>query len=120
MLDPRLITCTTFTGVAPVVERSGGRMWTHWRWRCPRFLRQTLVEFANQSIRRSAWAGAFYDDQRARGKDHQAAVRALAYKWVRVLYRCWRDGVPYDEGKYIEALRRRGSWIATRLETAAA
>jgi len=110
----------TFTGVAPVVERSGERMWTHWRWRCPRFLRQTLVEFAGHSIRRSAWAGAYYDDQRARGKDHQAAVRALAYKWVRVLFRCWRDGVPYDEGKYIEALRRRGSWIATRLESAAA
>ena len=62
-----------------------------------------------QTINKSAWAGAYYRQQRAKGSSHQAAVRALAFKWVRILYRCWQDRVPYDESKYLEALRRRGS-----------
>jgi len=97
------------SGTAPVTERSGQKTWVHWRWKCPKFLRQTFVEWAAQTINKSAWAGAYYRQQRAKGSSHQAAVRALAYKWIRILYRCWQDRVPYDESKYLEALRRRGS-----------
>ncbi len=97
------------SGLAPVTERSGDKTWVHWRWKCPKFLRQTFVEWAGQTINKSAWAGAYYRQQRARGASHQAAVRALAFKWTRILYRCWKDRVPYDESKYLEALRRRGS-----------
>jgi transposase len=97
------------SGLAPVTERSGDKTWVHWRWKCPKFLRQTFVEWAGQTINKSAWAGAYYRQQRARGVSHQAAVRALAFKWTRILYRCWKDRVPYDESKYLEALRRRGS-----------
>ena len=52
---------------------------------------------------------AYYQQQRGRGKDHHAAVRALAFKWIRILYRCWQDRVAYDENKYLAALARRGS-----------
>lgn len=97
------------SGLAPVTERSGDKTWVHWRWKCPKFLRQTFVEWAGQTINKSAWAGAYYRQQRARGASHQAAVRALAFKWTRILYRCWKDRVPYDESRYLEALRRRGS-----------
>ena len=75
-------------GVAPVVERSGQSKWVHWRFCCPKFLRQSFVEYAGESVRHSFWARAFYMQQRARGKSHQVAVRALAYKWIRVMYRC--------------------------------
>lgn len=37
------------------------------------------------------------------------AVRALAFKWIRILYRCWQDRIPYDETTYLNALQRRGS-----------
>jgi len=97
------------SGIAPVTKRSGQTTWVHWRWKCPKFLRQTFVEWAAQTINKSAWAGAYYRQQRAKGSTHQAAVRALAFKWIRILYRCWQDRVPYDESKYLEALRRRGS-----------
>jgi hypothetical protein len=40
------------------------------------------------------------------------AVRSLAFKWVRIIYRCWKDGKPYDEEVYMETLRRRGSPLA--------
>ncbi len=78
-----------YSGVAPVTERSGRKHWVHWRWQCPTFLRQTFVEWAAQTINKSFWAGAYYRQQKAKGSSHQAAVRALAFKWIRILYRCW-------------------------------
>jgi transposase len=64
----------TFTGIAPIMERSGKTTVTHCRWFCPKFLRQSFHEFAGQSIQHSQWAKAFYRQQRMRGKDHQASV----------------------------------------------
>lgn len=98
-----------YTGIAPVTERSGQKCWVHWRTQCPRFLRQTIVEWAGHSIRYSFWAEAFYRQQRNKGSNHQAAVRALAFKWLRILYRCWQTRTLYDESKYLKALQQRGS-----------
>ncbi|MGB7990796.1 MAG: IS110 family transposase [Candidatus Methylophosphatis roskildensis] len=98
-----------YVGIAPVTESSGKKHWVHWRLQCPKFLRQTFVEWAAQTIPRSFWAGAYYRQQRAKGCSHQVAVRALAFKWIRILYRCWQDRTPYDESKYLNALKRRGS-----------
>jgi transposase len=100
------------SGIAPVTERSGKSVWVHHRLACPKFVKQTFHEFADQSIRFSKWARAYYDQQRARGNDHHAALRALAYKWIRILFRCWKERRPYDEDTYIDALRRRGSPLA--------
>jgi transposase len=69
-----------FSGIAPVVESSGRQRWVHWRWACPKFVRQTFHEWAQHSLAKSVWARAYYHQQRARGKTHQAAVRALAFK----------------------------------------
>jgi transposase len=99
------------SGIAPVTERSGKALWVHHRLACPKFIKQTFHEFADQSIRFSPWARAYYDQQRGRGNDHHAALRALAYKWIRILFRCWKDRKPYDEEKYIQSLRRHGSTL---------
>jgi transposase len=98
-----------YGGVAPVIESSGQKSWTHWRYSCPKFLRQTFVEWAGLSIRFSFWAKAYYDQQIAKGKPHNTAVRSLAFKWIRIVYKCWIDRKPYDESKYLEALKMRGS-----------
>ncbi len=98
-----------YSGVAPVTQRSGKKSWVHWRWQCPTFIRQTFVEWAAQTINKSFWAGAFYRQQRAKGSPHQVAVRALAFKWIRILHRCWQSHTPYDESRYLRALQRRGS-----------
>jgi transposase len=102
-----------FSGVSPVTERSGKSSWVHWRMACPKFLRQTFQEFAAASIYKSLWARAYYEQQRQR-VSHNAAVRALAYKWIRILYRCWKDRTPYDEQHYLRALQRHHSplWLA--------
>jgi transposase len=104
-----------YSGIAPVTERSGKKSWVHWRWQCPKFLRQTFVEWAAQTINRSFWAGAYYRQQRAKGSSHQAAVRALAFKWIRILHRCWQTSTPYDETIYLNALRKRGSPLLRNL-----
>jgi transposase len=98
-----------YGGVAPVTERSGKQHWVHWRFKSSTFLRQTFVEWAGLSIPRSYWAGEFYKRQRARGATHQAALRALAFKCVRILFRCWRDGTTYDESSYLKTLNTRHS-----------
>jgi transposase len=104
-----------FSGVAPVVERSGKSSWTRWRYFCPKFIRQAFVEYAGESIRHSEWARAFYSSQKAKGKSHQAAVRALAYKWIRIIWKCWQTRTKYDEARYVECLRKKGSALVPAL-----
>jgi transposase len=96
-------------GIAPVIERSGKSCRVRWRYFCPKFLRQTFHEYAGESVRHSFWARAYYEQQRAHGKSHQAAVRALAFKWIRIIYRCWQTRTAYDEVKYLESLRKKNS-----------
>jgi transposase len=96
-----------YVGVAPVREKSGERAWTHWRWTAPKFLRQSLVEWAGQTVVYCDWAKAYYRQQRRRGRRHQAVLRSLAFKWVRVLWRCWHDQAPYREETYLQSLRRK-------------
>jgi len=99
----------TFAGIAPIIERSGKTIVTHFRWFCPTFLRHSCHEFAGQSIPYSRWAKAFYRHQRMRGKDHQAAVRSLAFKWTPIIFQMWKSRTPYHERTYMAALQRRGS-----------
>lgn len=102
-------------GVAPVRERSGRQVWVHWRWNAPCFLRQTFVEWAGESVVHCAWANAYYFQQKRAGKRHQAILRALAFKWIRIIWRCWQDRIPYDDARYTSALRRRHSLLADAL-----
>ncbi len=96
-----------YSGIAPVTERSGKHKWVHRRFACPKFLRQSFHEFAGQSIKQSKWARAYYDMEKHRGLGHHAAIRALAYKWIRIIFRCWKDRVTYQENVYMESLRRK-------------
>ena len=104
-----------YAGVAPVREKSGARSWTHWRWAAPKFVRQSFVEWAGQTVVHCDWAHAYYDQQRRAGKAHHAILRALAFKWIRILWRCWHDQTPYDEQYYLAALRRQRSTLAVAL-----
>ena len=97
------------SGIAPVIERSGQSRWIRWRYFCPKFLRQSFHEYAGESIKHSFWARAYYAEQKAKGKSHQASVRALAFKWIRIIYRCWQTRTVYNEVKYLESLRKKGS-----------
>jgi transposase len=98
-----------YTGVAPVTKRSGGSCHIHRRYRCPKFQRQSFHEYAKESILWSRWAAAYYLQQRTKGSPHHTAVRALAFKWQRIIWRCWQDRTEYREATYEAALRKNQS-----------
>jgi len=99
----------TYSGIAPVMKRSGKKKWVHFRWACPKFVRQSFHEWAGHSIAHSQWARSYYQQQRERGKGHHAAVRGLAFKWIRIVFRCWKDRAAYDESRYLMTLAKRNS-----------
>lgn len=106
-----------FSGIAPVTEKSGKQHWVHWRLACPKFIRQSFHEFADHSRRWCDWAKAYYQLQIGRGKKHHAALRALAYKWIRILFRCWKDRKPYCDELYVLSLIKHQSPLLKKVET---
>jgi hypothetical protein len=90
--------------------------WVHRRWARPHFIHQSFFEYASQSVLHCGWAKVFIQDQLARGKAYPNAIRALAFKWQRIMFVCWHDRVPYDETTYLQSLQRRGSHLADKLD----
>src|SRR5207249_11666073 len=82
----------------------------------PQCLRQSFHEFAGCSIRYCDWARSFYKAQLRRGKSHHVALRALAFKWIRILFTCWKQRTPYNSQRYLDALKQRGSLYANACE----
>jgi len=93
----------TFSGLSPVRKSSGQSFVVLKRCACPKYLRQTFHEYAASTIKFCSWAKAFYHRQIERGKKHHAAVRALAWRWLRILWRIWKDRVPYHEPTFLKA-----------------
>lgn len=98
-----------YAGLAPVREKSGNQLWTHWRWNAPTFLRQSFVEWAGQTVRYCEWARLYYQRMLKKGKKHALILRALAFKWIRVLWKCWQERKAYDESLYLKQLIHRKS-----------
>ncbi len=107
-----------YAGVAPITRASGKSKVTIRRVACPKFLLQTFHEFAGHSLEKSIWAKSYYNMMRERGKRHHTAIRALAFKWIRIMYVCWKQSIPYDEIKYIQALQKANSPLLTYLQYA--
>ena len=105
-----------YSGIAPVTKQSGGKRHVHRRYLCPKFLRQSFHEYAKESILHSRWAAAFYQQQREKGCPHHTAVRALAFKWQRIIFRLWQDQQVYREETYEAALKKTRSPLVARLE----
>ena len=103
------------SGIAPVTKASGKTRVVQMRWACPKFLRQTFHEFAQASVRYSCWAKAYVAMRKAAGHRHQEIIRGLAFKWQRILTRCWKNGQPYDELRYVERLRQTASRLIVYL-----
>ncbi|MFI6028033.1 IS110 family RNA-guided transposase [Amycolatopsis magusensis] len=83
-------------GITPVTQASGKQRGVSFRWACNKRLRQAIMTFAGNSRFASPWAAGIYNRARASGKDHPHATRILARAWIRVMWRCWQNGTPYD------------------------
>ena len=87
-------------GAAPVTKQSGKHAAVHFRWACNKRFRAAITIFADNSRHASPWAAKVYAGALARGHDHPHAIRILARAWIRVIWRCWQDGVPYDPAEH--------------------
>jgi len=103
------------SGVAPVEYTSGKRCRVQIRRRCNKHWRDIMHLFAHCSTVSSAWAKAFYDMHREQGDTHASALRKLADKWLKIINRMIQTGQPYDDQRYVEALRRSNSPVYLRL-----
>jgi transposase len=87
-------------GVAPSTRRSGKLHAVTFRYACDKKLRDAIINFADDSRHASPWAADIYARARARKLRHPHAVRILARAWIRIIWRCWQDGVAYDPDKH--------------------
>jgi len=97
------------SGIAPVQLQSGKSRVVKMRRACPKFLRQTFHEFARCSLITCRWAQAYLALLRSRGHGYHSAIRALAFKWIRILFRCWKTRQPYDDDRYLRQLHLKQS-----------
>jgi transposase len=96
--DAEAVAC--LAGATPVTNQSGKHTAVSFRWACNKRFRRAICTFADNSRHASPWAAKLYADALARGCDHPHAVRVLARAWIRVIWRCWVDQVPYDPAKH--------------------
>jgi transposase len=88
-------------GLAPVTRASGRSRSVRFRYAANTHLREATMWWAYNSIKESSWAAAAFRQARDhRGQRYHRALRGLAARWTRVLWRCWVDGTPYDPTKH--------------------
>jgi transposase len=92
-------------GMAPVARESGKRKKAFFRRACDKRLRGAVSCLANSTRHHHPWARNVYAGARERGLDHPHAIRVLGRAWLRVLWRCWQDEVPYDPAKHGNLIR---------------
>jgi hypothetical protein len=98
--SPNALAC--YAGKAPVTRRSGkSELVVATRLACNRYLADAVQQWAFCSLRYSGWAREFYDTQRARGKTHHAALRALGNRWLEILWHCLTRDQLYNEATHL-------------------
>lgn len=104
------------SGAAPVTKRSGKVCTVQIRRACRKRWRHTLHLFAGLSKRYCGWARAYYRLCRDRGDRNATALRKLAYKWLRIIFRMWQTKKPYDDKLYVKQLEKKGSPTFARMK----
>ena len=100
-----------YAGTAPITYQSGQMHRTLMRRACNTRLRHAVQQWANLSVVRCSWAGAYYRKHRADGQSHACAVRCLGQRWVKILWRMWQSGTCYDPELHQRNQLKHGSWV---------
>lgn len=98
-----------YVGVSPVTIQSGNSKIIRRRYAKPTFIHQTFVEFAGYAMLNSQWAQTYKKCQEFKGVKGFKVRRAIAYKWTRILFACWKNRQKYDEQRYIKAMEKAHS-----------
>jgi transposase len=107
--DPQALQC--YAGAAPVTQQSGRTCRVFIRRACNTTLRATVHLWADRSRAKCPWAEAYYRQKRQQGMGHAAALRCLAMRWLKILWKMWTDRTPYDGERHLHDQVKHGSWV---------
>ncbi len=102
---PTAASLAGLAGVTPSTRQSGHTRIVAFRWAVDKQLRDAVCNFAGDSRLSNAWAADLYQQARARGKNHNHAVRILARAWLTVIWKCWTTHTTYQPTQH-RALQR--------------
>jgi transposase len=105
----------SYAGVAPVTQKSGKSHYVSIRRACNKVLRSTIHLWSGLTLIKCAWAEAYYRQKRKRGLGHAAALRCLGNRWLKIVWKMWQDGKPYDEARHTLDQVKHGSWVVKLL-----
>ncbi len=97
---PSSVPLEAIAGQSAIAVESGKKKVGSFRWACNKQLRSAVSVLADASRKHNPWAQKIYADAIARGKDHPHALRILGRAWLRVIWRIWQDGTPYDPARH--------------------
>jgi transposase len=86
-----------YAATSPITRASGKKKIVAARFIHNSRLVDALMAWAFASMKGSPGARAFYDELRARGIEHNDALRRLANRLVGILHGCLKTRTPYDE-----------------------
>lgn len=107
--DPQALQC--YAGAAPVTQQSGRTCRVFIRRACNTTLRATVHLWADCSRAKCPWAEAYYRQKRQQGLGHASALRCLAMRWLKILWKMWTDRMPYDGERHLHDQVKHGSWV---------
>ncbi|MFN2205507.1 MAG: IS110 family transposase [Candidatus Promineifilaceae bacterium] len=93
-------------GTAPVTVASGKSRFVKFRRACNHDYRQTAQQFAQSSIRKSAWAATYYYRASDRGLSKSHAYRCLANRWLHIIWSLWQSREAYDEAYHLSQVAK--------------
>ena len=107
--DAESVQC--YAGTAPVTFQSGQCRKVKFRRACNKHFRHALHQWAHLSRKKCLWADVYYKRKYEQGKSHACALRCLAQRWLKILWRMWQDGTEYDEQFHMRNQQLHGSWV---------
>ena len=107
-----------YAGSAPVTQQSGKSRVVFMRRSCNKWLRYAMHWLADLSRSDCVWAAAYYARKKEQGKTHAAALRSLAGRWQKILWKMIQTGQCYDPEVHLRNMIRHGSWVVQLLPAA--
>jgi transposase len=100
-----------YAGAAPVTQQSGRTRRVILRRACNKTLRATVHLWADRSRIKCPWAEAYYRRKREQGMGHADALRRLAMRWLKILWKMWTERTTYDADRHLRDQLKHGSWV---------
>lgn len=104
-----------YAGSAPVTFQSGKTRAVFLRRACNKWLRNAMHWLADLSRNDCVWAATYYQRKKDQGMGHAAALRCLAGRWEKIIWKMLQTGERYDPELHMQNMIRHGSWVVKLL-----